>query len=193
MDADFLPLLHEAWSLAEVAHDPAMATGDDNASSDSDVDAAPPHPPPPVHGTQSDLPPVHPDVEQEPSADQPPPQELPAEHAAESAHRSRQVRPETFDFGKFRMTFKAPNSWQALCRYHAVHEKTKCTKAATVGAGTSTEDVLKRLKLWCLSANAHATRQEHMGPRGLPQFSAEDLGKHDDELAALEAAMPPLP
>ena len=187
---DMMPLLQEAWSITQDVTQSDSSSNDD-ASSTSENEPDPPQVPavPSVPGAVVDepsvleQPPVAPDVGQ-PDAE---PQ------VAVADTQSRQVRPETFEFGRFRITFRPPNSWQALCRYHAAHEKTRCTKAGTVSSTTSREEVIKKLKLWCLSATSFETREGHMGPRGLPHFNASDLAKDDAELAALEAAMPPLP
>ena len=102
----------------------------------------------------------------------------------------------THNWGRgFRMVFRPPRAFQAVCRYHDRHARTKCTKTLTCRSA-SEEDrahTLKRLQLWCLAAPLHANRSGHMGGRGLRAASDQDLLLSADELLARERLLPPPP
>ena len=107
-----------------------------------------------------------------------------------SAGLLRAIRPETFEWGensRFRLTFRPPNGFQALCRIHSAsaESSTRCTKACTFVASDpdSRLRALKKLKSWCLVAPNYRTRLEHQGGRGL---SEEHLLFQTESDAALD-------
>eukprot|EP00971_Amphidinium_carterae_P353022 6492799-Amphidinium_carterae.6 len=91
--------------------------------------------------------------------------------------RSRTVRPETFQWGPFRFTFREPSTYQATCPFHeSASSTTKCTKSASFVADQegSRDKVLKQLKLWCLRASLAESKTDHQGSRRLPPLSPEE-------------------
>ena len=84
-------------------------------------------------------------------------------------------------------------SWVVVCKHHSAAGQTaRCTKSKAFGNEEESIRAKKALKLWCLTAGDHETKESHCGARGLPAYSAEELGIADDELDARLAAMPPL-
>ena len=110
------------------------------------------------------------------------------------SHPTRRVQAETFERGGFRFSFKPPSSYQALCRQHSRHERTRCTKLGSWQPNEEggMERVLHALKCWCLRAPACEDRAQHQGSRGFPRLSDEELtltpAELDERLAALELA-----
>ena len=102
---------------------------------------------------------------------------------------TRQRRAETFEWRGFRFTFKPAtsgrSSYMVLCRYHSIAgEATKCTRTAGWSEEAQREDVVRRLKTWCINAPRWSNRQEHQSHRGIEVMT-------DEQLAA--AVLPPLP
>ena len=102
----------------------------------------------------------------------------------------------THEWGRsFLFTYRRPHTWQARCAYHARHSRTRCTKSLKLkdDSPASREQGLLRLKLWCVDACNHSTRESHMGSRGLKELSEEQAGLTAAQIDALEAAMPDPP
>ena len=113
--------------------------------------------------------------------------------AEAEVHPIRMHRDATFDWGPFKFTWREPNGYQALCRFHNRGCRNKCTKTATWRTGDEREIVVKALKLWCLDATTTHDKLTHQGSRGLPQYTAEQLAVSEEELQARLAALPELP
>ena len=119
--------------------------------------------------------------------------------APEVLHRSR--KPQSGPWGQaFYFTLRplhpgstTAGSWVVVCKYHSVASQTaKCTKSKAFGNEEESNRAKKALKLWCLRAAEHDSKESHCGARGLPAVSAEEMGLADDVLDARLAAMPPL-
>ena len=120
-------------------------------------------------------------------------QAMQQEERQEGEALQRRVRPQSFDWGAFRFTYKEPSSYQATCRLHSRHERTKCTKLASWNGGfENAGPVVHALKCWCLRGNQHDNRQQHQGPRGLPRLTAEELRMTPAQLDEQLARMGPL-
>ena len=106
--------------------------------------------------------------------------------------RQHVVQPETFRFGRFLITHRPPNTYQATCRYHNFHAGTRCTKSGTWrdGDGEGMRDVVRRLKSWCLIAPACEDKATHQGRRILPAMRPEHANMTDAELEAAERELP---
>ena len=117
-----------------------------------------------------------------------------AEGEAAGNAGARMRRPESFHWGSFAFTFKAPAAFQATCRYHARYERTKCTKLCSFNPdeASSLEHTIKALKLWCLRCTAES-KASHQGRKGLAALTEAELALTDEYLEAQLRALPPLP
>ena len=80
----------------------------------------------------------------------------------------RNVHPDSFVWGPFRLTFsdeaKRPphGAWQATCPYHRLNAFTGCKRSMVLGAHKDSKDLCKRvLMTWCLEAPLHKTKKAH--------------------------------
>ena len=99
---------------------------------------------------------------------------LPASHvdteatAAPQAVLGRNVHPDSFVWGPFRLTLgdesKRPphGAWQATCPYHRLNHVTGCKRSMVLGVHEDSKDLCKRvLMTWCLEAPLHKTKKAH--------------------------------
>ena len=118
------------------------------------------------------------------------------EAADEAAHRQRQHRPESFDWGPdalFHFAFKGPRTYEVCCKYHTF-AKQRCTKTCSWDdVVCSRSEAIKRLKLWCLSAAAHPTKQSHQGARGAPRLTDAERELSDEQLDERLELLPAVP
>ena len=111
--------------------------------------------------------------------------------AAEAVGVPRAARVETFQWGRFRFTYKVPNSYFVVCRYHQPTARgTHCTKSASWSTDAERTECIRKLKSWCLCAVHHPDRVAHMGPRGVPDVHPDHEHLGDNALDELERAMP---
>ena len=82
----------------------------------------------------------------------------------------RQVNPDTFEFGHFRLTFVGPEKrpphgmFQARCLYHKKNDVTGCKRSIACGGAPDAKDVCRRILMsWCLEAPLHQTQRSHLG------------------------------
>ena len=104
---------------------------------------------------------------------------------------TRVRRAETFEWRGFRFTFKPPNesgrsSYMVLCRYHSkAGDSTKCTRTAGWTSEDQRDEVVRRLKTWCIHAPSFSDRNRHQGlDRNVEAMTDEEL---------TSAVLPPLP
>lgn len=71
---------------------------------------------------------------------------------------TRQQHPASFCWGDFRFTWRpqGAGSWQAACSFHALHEKTRCTRTRKHRPG-----VVRELQTWCVKGIAATSKAEH--------------------------------
>ena len=104
---------------------------------------------------------------------------------SEPAPACRLVDSRSFSWGdRFRFTYRTglPPMWQVTCYLHT-DGAAKCTKTVTVAPGGEDGLVLRKLKMWCLTAPAAGTKAEHVGPRGLVpgvHYDADDAAAVTD-------------
>ena len=110
--------------------------------------------------------------------------------AAEREGGGRQRRPESFQFGPFKFTFKPPSSFQALCPFHSRRAPTRCTKVASWRSPAEMVEVIRHLKLWCLRCQEAETKEEHQQRRGLPAFTDIELALTEVEIDGMCEALP---
>ena len=111
---------------------------------------------------------------------------------APSAGTARQRRAETFMFGPFLFTYRPAAAdtgragYQVTCRVHK-DGGAPCTKTASypVADDLLREQVVRRLKSWCLRAPQAATKREHQGSRSLPEEDLEHRHLSHEALDAL--------
>ena len=91
---------------------------------------------------------------------------------------SRVPHSNSFRFGLFLITWSASGAggrWMARCPYHALNDKTDCTKTMMVKPGSS-DDQKDRAKLavmwWCLQAQRFGLKRDH-GALNARQFMDE--------------------
>ena len=120
----------------------------------------------------------------------------PAHEQQRQAQRGeRQVNPDSFEFGQFRITFVGPEKrppygmFQARCLYHRKSSVTGCKRSLACGAAADAKDVCRRILMsWCLEAPLHHTQRSHLG---VPLSSANALPV--EVLESRLADLPPPP
>ena len=194
-DEDYADLLLSTWTTAAEASEigPDSESSSDtssNASSSSSSTSSSSGGAPEVEGGQ-------PEAARAVGAVGQPPSSEPLNAGAsveDEASRTRSRRPESYDWGpNFRLTYKPPASFQALCRYHDARCTTRCTKVGTWHPPNDEDAraaVVKGLKHWCLKAPLFASRKEHQGKRGLAGLTQSEREVTDAELNEQLARLP---
>ena len=119
------------------------------------------------------------------------PQPAVAARPAQGLLRQRQEA--TFQWGKFLFTFRPPRSYQATCRVHLQDPSgAKCTKSSSWNTPEEREQVIRKLKSWCLCAASFPSKLEHQGRRGVLEESPAHRELSEDELLRLQDTLPDL-
>lgn len=94
--------------------------------------------------------------------------ESPQHQASVEPMLGRNVHPDSFVWGPFRLTFsdesKRPphGAWQATCPYHRLNDVTGCKRSMVLGVHEDSKDLCKRaLMTWCLEAPLRKTKKAH--------------------------------
>ena len=124
-----------------------------------------------------------------------------ASRALEAPARQRALRPQSFTWGNyFHFSFRPAvdnggrmmMAYHVVCRFHRKIGAASCSKQLSFEPQEH-DDAVKRLKLWALSAQDHATKLEHQGRRGLPVLSEGDAERSHEWLDRQVALMPEPP
>ena len=105
--------------------------------------------------------------------------------------------PESGRVGPFTLSFsmKRPplGAWQATCPFHALNDKTGCTKAMKVSAEHSSQMVRRMLLMWCLQAPHHTRKSTHskVVPKNLQLLPEEVILQRIYDMAAPPAVVIP--
>ena len=118
-----------------------------------------------------------------------------AQAKAPRQNQSRDVHPDSFDWGSFRFTFTDASArpprgqWQAKCRFHKLNDKTWCTRSMTIGSAEGSKDLtLRLLKGWCVQAGKFKKKKDHARMALRPADALPD-----EVLDSLLGDMPPVP
>ena len=118
-----------------------------------------------------------------------------AQAKAPRQNQSRDVHPDSFDWGSFRFTFTDASArpprgqWQAKCRFHKLNDKTWCTRSMTIGSAEGSKDLtLRLLKGWCVQAGKFKKKKDRARMALRPADALPD-----EVLDSLLGDMPPVP